>query len=116
MMPPGRFFRSRFNGMFGKAFLTLGGKAAFVIYKHKQKYFLQILGERSPRYGYPELYEIETKLYHETYQRYLKLKYSVPGSEKVARNFTRSPEFKVFLKAPWKCPNQILCSYLAAIR
>jgi len=114
-MSTGRFFSRRFNGLAGKIFLTLGGKGAFVIYSTKQGHFLQILGERHPSFGLSKIYQIKHKTYHETYQRYLTLKYRVPGSEKIPSNYTRSPRTKVFVKAPWKCPDQILCSYLAAV-
>jgi len=115
-MPTGKFFNHPFKGLAGFGYKGLGGKARFVIYRHKSSYFIYLHGQQKGNAPWPRLYAIDPKIYHETYMRYLNLKNRFPGAEKIARNFSKSPQKLVAIKIPWRCPDKILCSYLAAIR
>lgn len=116
MIPTGTFFKSKLNGLRGKIYKCLGGKGWFMVYQHKKCYFLlPVNGKRKKLSNFP-LYYFDTKIYHETFIRFLSLKARYPGSEKISRNYSSSPQAKVSILLPWKCPNTIVCPYLAAIR
>lgn len=115
MLPPSKFQQKGFNGTRGKRFSCLGGRATFVVYKHKNNTYLQTSGPRGP-YKIPPLYPIDPSLYAETYLRYIFLKNARPGAEKVACNYGLSPQKSIPLQLNWRCANKVICPYLAAIR
>jgi len=115
MTPTGFFFKSKLNGLRGRVYTCLGKSGKFIVYKHKKNFFLLPLSKQKIFYKTPSLYYFDVKIYHDTYIRFLSLKTHCPGSEKIARNYSASPQAKIALLLPWKCPNTIICPYLAAI-